>query len=152
MMKSTSTKPKQTGAMLLEALIAILIFSMGILAVIGMQAAAIRNSSDAKYRADASYLANSILGQMWADRNNLAAYAHRPSGATCAPSGAASANPNVTAWLASVSNSATGLPGATAGTQQIVVGANRLVTVTVCWRAPQDTGFHNFQLTSQING
>lgn len=134
--------------MLLEALIAILIFSMGILAVVGMQAAAIRNSSDAKYRADASYLANQILGQMWADRANLATYAHHPGGTLCAPTGAASTQANVSSWLANMGN----LPGAAANRQQIVVGVNNVVTVTVCWRAPQDTAFHNFQMTSQING
>lgn len=134
--------------MLLEALIAILIFSMGVLAIVGMQAAAIRNTSDAKYRADASYLANHILGQMWADRLNLAAYSHYPSGPLCAPTGSASSNANVTKWLTNVA----ALPGAASSNQQIVIGANNLVTVTVCWKAPQDASFHNFQVSSQING
>lgn len=57
----------QGGVILLEALIAILIFSMGILAVIGLQAASIKNTNDAKYRAEASYLANQIIGKMWVD-------------------------------------------------------------------------------------
>lgn len=141
---------QQRGVMLLEALIAILIFSMGILAIVGMQAAAIRNTSDAKYRADASYLANRILGEMWSDRFNLASYAHYTGGAAvCAPAGAASANAKVTAWLNNVSAA---LPGAAANRQQIVIGANNLITVRVCWRAPQDTSFHNFEVTSQING
>jgi len=51
--------------MLLEALISILIFSIGILAIIGLQAAAVKASSDAKYRSDASLLANQLIGQMW---------------------------------------------------------------------------------------
>ena len=67
---TSPTSAKQQGSVLLEGLIAILIFSMGILALVGLQAAAIKNSSDAKYRADASYLANQIIGQMWADRAN----------------------------------------------------------------------------------
>ena len=45
----------QQGVVLLESLIAILIFSMGILALVGLQAAMISNTSNAKYRADASY-------------------------------------------------------------------------------------------------
>ena len=64
----------QTGVMLLEALIGILIFSIGILALIGMQGAAIRNTTDARYRSEASFLANQIIGQMWVDRANLALY------------------------------------------------------------------------------
>jgi len=43
-------KIQQTGSVVLEALIAILIFSIGILALIGMQATAINSVADAKYR------------------------------------------------------------------------------------------------------
>jgi type IV pilus assembly protein PilV len=56
---------QQSGVMLLEALIAILIFSLGILGVVGMQASAIAASRDAKYRSDASLLANDLIGLMW---------------------------------------------------------------------------------------
>jgi type IV pilus assembly protein PilV len=56
---------KQSGVMLLEALIAILIFSLGILGIVGMQAFAVNASRDAKYRTDAGLLANELIGQMW---------------------------------------------------------------------------------------
>lgn len=62
------TSPKmitQRGSMMLEALISILIFSIGILAIIGLQAASIKMSSDAKYRSDASFLASQLVAQMW---------------------------------------------------------------------------------------
>ena len=83
----TPSRPRrqQTGVMLLEALIAILIFSLGILAIIGLQAQSIRNSSEAKYRADASFLANQLIGYMWTDPANFAAYSHMPTGAVCEP-------------------------------------------------------------------
>jgi len=55
----------QRGSMLLEALISILIFSIGILGIVGLQANSIKISSDAKYRSDASLLANQYLGSMW---------------------------------------------------------------------------------------
>jgi type IV pilus assembly protein PilV len=42
----------QTGAFLLEALIGILIFSLGILGIVGLQARAIRFTNDAEYLAD----------------------------------------------------------------------------------------------------
>jgi type IV pilus assembly protein PilV len=57
----------QSGAFLLEALIAILIFSFGILGIVGLQAKAIRFTNDAEYRAEATYLANSLISEMWAD-------------------------------------------------------------------------------------
>lgn len=65
---------KQQGSVLLEALIAVLIFSLGILALVGLQAAMIKNTGAAKYRTDASYIAQKRIGEMWADPGNLAAY------------------------------------------------------------------------------
>lgn len=67
-------KSTQSGAILLEALIAIVIFSMGILAVAGLQATMIRNTTDANYRAEATYIAQQTIGLMWADPKNLASY------------------------------------------------------------------------------
>lgn len=51
--------------MLLEALIAILIFSIGILAIVALQAVSIKLAGDAKYRSDAALLAEEMLAQMW---------------------------------------------------------------------------------------
>lgn len=67
-------KNAQSGAILLEALIAIVVFSMGILAVAGLQATMIRNTTDANYRAEATYIAQQTIGLMWADPKNLASY------------------------------------------------------------------------------
>lgn len=55
----------QQGVMLLEALISILIFSIGILAIVALQANSIKLASDSKYRADANLLSNELIGQMW---------------------------------------------------------------------------------------
>lgn len=62
---------QQQGAVLLEALIAILIFSFGILALAGLQGAMIKNTTEASYRAEASNIAQQQLGQIWADPNNV---------------------------------------------------------------------------------
>ena len=43
-----------------------LIFSIGILAMLGMQTIGMRNTIEAKYRSEASYLAAQIVGTMWA--------------------------------------------------------------------------------------
>ena len=48
----------QRGVVLIEALVAILIFSVGILAIVGLQANMIKNTAEAKYRSEASYIAN----------------------------------------------------------------------------------------------
>ncbi len=61
----------QRGAFLLEALIGILIFSLGVLGIVGLQARAIRFTNDAQFRAEAMYLANSLISQMWTDDRAL---------------------------------------------------------------------------------
>jgi type IV pilus assembly protein PilV len=67
----------QSGAYLLEALIGILIFSLGVLGIVGLQAASLRATSDDALRAEAVLAANQYIGQMWADNvddpNNLIA-------------------------------------------------------------------------------
>ncbi len=145
--RPASRRRDQRGIMLLEALIAILIFSLGILALIGLQAQSIRNSSEAKYRADASFLANQLIGYMWSDPANFSSYSHRPSGAVCEPSGSDSTNPNVVTWLANVSAL---LPGATNRLQSITVNAaTRDVTVRICWQSK--TGNHNVVISTRLS-
>jgi len=67
-------KPSQQGVVLLEALIAVLLFSMGVLALVGLQAAMVKNTSDANYRAEASFIAQQRIGQIWADPGNAITY------------------------------------------------------------------------------
>ena len=67
------TRGAQRGGFLLEALIGILIFTLGVLGLVALQARAISYTSDAQYRGEAAYLANAYVSKMWADnRANLA--------------------------------------------------------------------------------
>ena len=126
------TSFRQNGSLLLEGMIAILIFSFGILALMGMQANAIKDSADVKYRATASLLANQIISQMWVDRANLASYA--------SPS----------TWLTQV---AAELPNGNGG---IVIGTDPntnspRATVTVTWQLPGQQA-HKYIAVAEING
>ena len=94
-------KKPQQGFFLLEALIAILIFSLGVLGMVAMGGAAIAAQSDAQYRTDAANLANDIIStiSLNVDRTTAATiaasldpYQHQPGGANCAFNGPASAN------------------------------------------------------------
>jgi type IV pilus assembly protein PilV len=131
---SNSSAKAQSGVMLLEALIGILIFSLGILALVGMQATAIRASTDARDRTEASNLAAQIVGELWLDRANLANYAYNGGGTPPA----ALAN-----WVTQVENS---LPGAAANHPTITIGASPTlpasvgteVEVVVFWQNPSD--------------
>ena len=145
----------QAGSALIEALVAVLVFSFGILALVSMQSASIRSTADAIYRADASFLANQIIGQMWvAAPATLAAFSNGPSataaGAEACPSGGAvSGEAAVASWLADVDRL---LPEAVDSRQQITVVGD-VVTVRVCWRDKSAGAgvYHNHVASAQIN-
>ena len=144
----------QRGVMLIEALVAIAIFSFAILGIVGLQATAIRTVRDADYRAKASLLANQIVGQMWVDRFNVPTYALNAADVPCSSGTNATGNAAVTSWLSGLSDPTNpgSLPGATDLKQQIVVGPSNAITLTLCWQGPQDATPHNFTLTTQIQG
>lgn len=131
---TTRRQRRQQGVMMIEVLIGILIFSIGILAMLGMQTLAMRATIDAKYRAEAGFLANEIIGVMWGDPANLANYAT----ASCA------ANTRCNAWLTRVS---TALPGGVAPT---ITVATRQVTVVVQWQGPGQATPSNHTVIAQI--
>ena len=126
------------GMLLLESMIAILIFSVGILGILNMQANAIKEVSESKYRVDASYLAAQVVGQMWvSNRATLANDFNSPSGAS------------FITWRAQVR---TLLPGSDQVATQptIVVDANNIATVTIRWQTTPAAPVHNFIAISQI--
>ncbi|MEP7300986.1 MAG: hypothetical protein ABI699_05610 [Caldimonas sp.] len=164
-------KKHQQGVFLIEALIAILIFSLGILGMVAMGGIAIAAQSDAQYRTEAANYANEIASAIALDiapanyATELPDYANRPiPGGTCTFGGSASTKPVVAAWVdrvTGVTDPKRGLPGATAVSQQIMVdvtpgsGFNKL-TITVCWQPPSSAAIafappHQFTLVSYIN-
>lgn len=135
-----SLPARQHGVALLEALVGILIFSIGILAIMALQAEAIRSTVEARYRNEAAYLANQVIGQMWVDRANLSAY-----------DTTAGTNGNMTNWRTRVAGT---LPGITIGgtnSPTIAVAGNQ-VTVTVFWKMPgTDSVIRKLSVVAQIN-
>ena len=54
----------QRGYVLLEALVALLIFSLGLLGLIGFQAASTKIATDSRFRTEAAMLADELLAKM----------------------------------------------------------------------------------------
>ena len=78
-----SSRLQQSGAYLLEALIGMLIFALGVLGIVGLQAASLRTTTDNSLRAEAVFAASQLMGQMWADvQGNLVANYASPAGPT----------------------------------------------------------------------
>ena len=104
-------KTAQQGVVLLEALIAILLFSMGVLALVGLQGAMIKNTSDANYRAAASFIAQQRIGRIWADPTNAVAYLATSAVVPSLPSGTLTVtNPNTDQYVVTVTWTQPGKP------------------------------------------
>lgn len=132
--------------MLIEALIAILIFSVGILAIVGMQAVAIKSVTDSKTRSDASFLANELMAQMWTDAGNISSYAYAGSGTVPA---------RLTNWIATVNSR---LPGAITVPPVVTItggsAAGASVQITMRWQLPEEASQglppHNFVIIASV--
>jgi type IV pilus assembly protein PilV len=108
----------QRGFLLLEVLIAMLIFSIGVLGIVGLQASMTRAQTGSKFRADASFLAQRLVGTMWSDVANINSY----ETANC------SAYSRCSQWAADV---ATLLPN---GTVAVDLSAAPVVTISITWQ------------------
>lgn len=129
----------QCGFTLVEALIGVLIFIIGVLGVVGLQSKMIKNVSDAKYRADAAYLADQIVSQMWLDLPNLSQYSL---------SNISVDNAKLDSWKSAIHNTLPGIDGV-GRDAQIVIGNNNIVTVVLRWKAGGEQQ-HNFTMSTQI--
>lgn len=106
---------------MLEVLVALLIFMVGVLGLVGLQGSMTRAQTESKVRADAAYLASEVIGRMWSDLTNVATY----NGSGCA------AQARCKEWQSKVANS---LPG---GTGAVTVDApTGNVAVTITWTMP----------------
>jgi type IV pilus assembly protein PilV len=162
MLSRSRPRRAQSGVLLLEVLIALLIFSLGVLGLVGLQASAVKQSSQAKYRADATLLANELIGQMWISNRSFASLS-----AEFSSGGAGGAKYN--AWKARVIETLPGaaasppvvtvatvapLPAIVEGIQQPGTGApSTRVTVTMRWKAPGEPAGdppHSFVLVNEI--
>jgi type IV pilus assembly protein PilV len=136
----------QRGFMLIEALIAILIFSIGILGVIGLQASAVMQSTDARNRAEAAYLAEQLLGQMWVGQRDVATLTSRYSdcGSSCA---------GYYAWYNNVKAVLPGVDETTDTKPRVTIAPDGTVIISIFWRSPNDDASsdpHHYDLQAQI--
>lgn len=127
-------KRYQSGTTLIEVMVAIVIFSVGVIAMIGLQSVSIGNMAHGKYRTDASFLANRLLAQMMIDKANVANYADS----------AGTASTYKTQWLADV---AAALPR---GSATVTLATGSVATVTVSWRNPDEQTAHTYTAIGQI--
>jgi type IV pilus assembly protein PilV len=166
-MAQLSLKPRksQKGMLLIEVMVAMLLFVVGVLGLVQAMSVSQSAQSDAQYRADAAKHATAIVQQIWltAPRGltsatfsvSLADFQHQTTDdSDCAFSGAASANAAVTRWVSDVRTGVNRLPDSLASMQQIkvnTVGGLNQVTVILCWKGPNDTAPRKHIYSAYVN-
>lgn len=126
----------QGGAMLLQSLIAIALFSAGIVSLMLLSATAVEQVSQAHYRAGASLLAGKALAQIRIAGNDADLRVH------WAEDGDA-----YKAWQRDVEAV---LPGAAALPPAIAIDNSGGIVITLRWRAPADTSGHQHVIATRM--
>ena len=147
MKRSSRNRKMSSGVVLLEALIAMLIFSIGVVGLIGLQAMSAKNATGARYRSEAALLVNQLIGKMWvSDRATATLQTNFNTGGSA-----------YNAWFSSVTSTLPGVVASTVTAPTVTVDNAGLVTIAVYWVAPGDieavTGTpirHNITTVTQI--
>lgn len=128
-----TTAPRhRRGSVLIEGLLAIIVFSTGLVALLLLLSAALRESGNAQYRSEASLLAADLIARMWTGERSLPALQSRFGRADSS---------EYQAWLARVQAT---LPGVSASRNmpQLAIATDRSVTLTLRWQPPGDADAH----------
>lgn len=130
MMSAKHRKRAQVGVALLEVLVSLLLFSFGVLGLIGLQARAVTFSVDAEDRNRAALLANEIATTMWLNKSVTVVTG------TGSP------------WQTRVSDpSKDGLPN---GVVSVTAVSANSADITITWRPPQRASTDSSQLTTRV--
>jgi type IV pilus assembly protein PilV len=125
------TARTQHGIALLECLMALLIFSVGLLGLLGLEARVMNISVDSENRGRAALIASEIASQMWLNKTVL---------------------PTTTAYTTLVANAGDqtqgGLPGGVATVTQI--GTANTADITITWQEISDAPATPSQLTTRV--
>jgi type IV pilus assembly protein PilV len=112
---SSATPSAARGFSMIETLIALLLLSIGLMGLLGLQARAARMSTDTEDMTRASILANEIASSMWVST----------SAATVTPA-------QISAWNARAADPTSG--GMRDGTVSVTT-AGKIATITITWRS-----------------
>jgi type IV pilus assembly protein PilV len=107
----------------------VVIFSIGLIALVGISAQALNQVTQSRARNDASFLASELIGEMWVSPSTPAAF-------------------NATTWLARVRDPAN-LPGGDAVLQFDAADPTK-VTITISWSDRKEAGVRHQYITTAV--
>lgn len=139
-MRNRFRRWRARGSALVESLLALLIFSVGLVGLLSLVSAALLESGNASLRSEASLLATDLIARMWNGDRSTQALQTRFGDPDADEYGE---------WLQRVQST---LPGITRTTNQpqLDISADRRVTLTLRWQAPGDRRPHELVVHSVI--
>lgn len=159
---------QQSGMMIIEAMVAIMIVLLGILGIAGLLAKSTALAGQAQYRTEAGMYAEQIVQMisLSVDRSSdanlatsLQGFQHQAAGTKqCDFSGDSISETSATGQLLKAARgglaNVAGLPGALSAGQQVKVETTNninKITVTLCWKAPADGATRNYQIQAFVH-
>ena len=123
----------QRGVALLESLMALLIFSIGLLGLLGLEARVMNISTDSENRGRAAMIASEVASQMWLN-NTVSA-----------------TDPGVVAAGANANDQTQGgLPGGLPPAVVLVPGTTNAADITITWQEVSDAPASPSTLTTRV--
>lgn len=124
----------QAGFALIEVMVSVLLFVIGVLGLVGLQATMTQAQSASKMRTDAAYLASELLGRMWTDMGNRSQYTTANCGA----------HPACKDWFDKVARD---LPSGTSALDFDVASGD--IEIVIGWSVP-DGGTHRYSARGSV--
>lgn len=129
---------RQGGVALIEALVAVVVFSIGILGIVGMQARSVQMLSESGFRSQAAQMASELIAEMWTVDPSLRQQLYS----------SATAGARYAQWVTRLTSGVYALPGVTAAPPTVTVVTSQVpllmpgagnfwvsdVTVTIQWQ------------------
>ncbi len=139
-MRVCRSRRRLRGSTLVEGLLAVVVFSVGLVGLLTLLSGAMVDGAQAQYRSEAGLLASDLVGRMWTGDRSLAGLQERFGEADAA---------EYLDWRRRVQAA---LPGVTdsANVPQVSIGAQRDVTITLGWQAPGESAPHQLLVHTRI--
>ncbi|MFM7227912.1 MAG: hypothetical protein ACKO10_10290 [Betaproteobacteria bacterium] len=130
---------RNIGSALIESLLALLVFVVGLLSLLVLLTSTLKQTDNARYRTEASLLASDLVSRMWSGDRSLDALRARFDPVA----------EEYQQWLTQVQAS---LPGVTQDKNQpnLVIDDTRTVSLTLRWQAASDTVQHQLVVVTRL--
>lgn len=137
-------RPRSSGVTLVEVLVTLIVISVGLLGIAGLQLVSLRNSKDATIRTQASVLAADITDRMRANRTAALNDQYNLLITAAPGTGTSIPEDDLTTWRAALAQH---LPN---GTGSITRDVGNVFTITIQWRERDEADSIEFQTSTEI--